>query len=149
MFDDVLPTLRETGQYQLEKSFHEQLAIKDKELVKLRDKVLVLYDKMAVMTISDETKHVFRLYRNQAEPNKYIFIRTQSKYLQQAMKAVNSEKYELLLNEVDVPNSMNILNKQKEKLREQNIPHKTSTNKLMVDVDILDLVQELLQEPRT
>jgi prophage antirepressor-like protein len=42
VFDDVLLTLRETGQYQLEKSFREQLAIKDKELVKIRDKVLEL-----------------------------------------------------------------------------------------------------------
>jgi prophage antirepressor-like protein len=92
VFDDVLPTLCETGQYQLEKSFHEQLAIKDTELAKIRGKVLELYDKVAVMTISDETKHVFRLYRNLAEPNNYLFIRTQSKYLQQAMKAVNHKK---------------------------------------------------------
>ena len=45
MFDDVLPTLREAGQYKLEKSFHEQLAIKDRELIKLRDKVLELCGK--------------------------------------------------------------------------------------------------------
>jgi len=38
VFDDVLPTLRETGQYKLGKSFHEQLAIKDKELVMLQEK---------------------------------------------------------------------------------------------------------------
>lgn len=101
------------------------------------------------MTISDETKHVFRLYRNLAEPNKYIFIRTQSKYLQQSMKAVKPEKYELLLNEVNIPNSMNILNRLKENLKEQKIPFKASKNKLTVNVDVINVVFELLQELQT
>jgi prophage antirepressor-like protein len=149
VFEEVIPTICETGHYQLEKSFHEQLAIKDKELVKLRDKVLELYDKTAVMTISDVSKHVLRLYRYLVEPNKYIFIRTQSKYLQHAIKTINPEKYELLLNEVNVPNSMNILNRLKEKLSELNISYKDSKNKLTVDTNVLNMVQELLQEPWT
>ena len=52
-FDGFLPTLREAGQYKLEKSFHDQLKIKVRELVKTRDKVLELHGK-AVVTVFDE-----------------------------------------------------------------------------------------------
>ena len=45
IFDDVLPSLREVDQYKLEKSYHEQLTIKDREITKLRDKVLEIYDR--------------------------------------------------------------------------------------------------------
>ena len=55
MFDEVLPSLREASQYKLEKSFHEQLVVKDKELMKLRDKVLELYDK-TVVKVFEEVK---------------------------------------------------------------------------------------------
>lgn len=66
------------------------------------------------MTNNGETKHVFQLYKHLTEPNKYLFVRTQSKYLHRAVKAINLDEYEILLNEVNVPNSMNILNKLKE-----------------------------------
>jgi len=45
IFDDVLPSLREVHQYKLEKSYHEQLMIKDREIMQLRDKVLEMYDR--------------------------------------------------------------------------------------------------------
>jgi len=44
------------------------------------------------MTLKDETKHVVRLYRHITEPYKYIFIGTQSKYLQQALKVEKLKK---------------------------------------------------------
>ena len=43
IFDDVLPSLREVGQYKLEKSYNEQLMIKDREIMKLQDTVLEIY----------------------------------------------------------------------------------------------------------
>jgi prophage antirepressor-like protein len=55
VFDEVLPKLREAGQYKLEKLFHEQLAIKDREIVKLRHKVLELYGKAAVTAFGEES----------------------------------------------------------------------------------------------
>jgi len=45
IFVDVLPYLCEIGQYKLEKSYHEQLMIKDREIVKYRDTVLEIYDR--------------------------------------------------------------------------------------------------------
>ena len=44
IFDDVLPSLREIGQHKLEKSYHEQIMIKDREIAKLRDTVLEIYN---------------------------------------------------------------------------------------------------------
>ena len=160
----MLPTLRETGQYKLEKSFHEQLATKDQLIVtkdqqiatkdqlnvKLQEKVLKLCDRVAVITLKDETKHVFRLYRNLLKPDEYIFIRTHSKYLQQAMKAIDpEEEYEMLIDEVNVPNSMNILNRLKEKLREQKFFFRASSNKLTVDADVPQMVLDLLVDSQT
>ena len=158
VFDEFLPTIRKTGQYQLEKSFHERLAVKDQQLVtknqlnnELQEKVLRLCDKVAVMTLKNENKHVFQLYQHQINPNKYIFIRTQSKYLQVALKAVKLEKYEMLLNEVNVPDSMNILNRLRENLKEQNVLFKTLNNKLEVnvDVDVPNMVLDLLEKFQT
>ena len=64
------------------------------------------------------------------------------------MKAVDSEEYDLILNEVDVPNSMNILNKLKEKLVDLHISYKAQRNKLTVaDVNVLEMVEDMLQEP--
>jgi len=145
VFDEVLPTLRETGTY----TINQQLQLLTERVQQLEILKVKLQERVAVMTNSDETKHVFQLYRNLAEPNKYIFIRTQRKYLQQAMKAVNLEKYELLLNEVNVPNSMNILNRLKEKLVELHISFEASKNKLTVDANVLNMVRDLLQEPWT
>ena len=44
IFDDVLPFLREMGQHKLQKSYHEQIMIKDREIAKLRDIVLEIYN---------------------------------------------------------------------------------------------------------
>ena len=120
VFNEVLPTLRETGQYKLEKSLQQVQSLN----VQIQEKVVRLCDKVAVMNLKDETKHVFRLYQNRINPNNYIFIRPQSKYLHIAMKAINLEEHELLLEEVNVPNSTNILNSLKEKLKEQNLNSK-------------------------
>jgi len=76
-----------------------------------------LEEKVAVMTNSNKTKHVFQLYQHR---NEYIFIRAQRRYLKRATKAVDSD-FNLILNEVDVPNSMNILNEVKKKLVDLNI----------------------------
>jgi hypothetical protein len=66
-------------------------------------------------------------------------------------KTAKPESYEMLLNEVNVPKSMNILNRLKEKLKELRIQFKASKNKstLDVDVDILSMVQELIEESQT
>ena len=152
VFDDVLPTVRETGTYTINQQLYfltEQLEMKEQLNVKLQEKVLNLCDKVAVMTLKDETKYIFQLYQHQTNPNKYIFIRPQSKYPHIAMKAINLEEHELLLEEVNVPNSMNILNRLKEKLKEQKIKFKASNNKLEVDdANILDMVLDLLEEPQ-
>ena len=142
VFDELLPTLRRTGQHKLrqEVSFaREQLAIKDRYISELVEKV-------AVMTLKDETKHVFQLYKHRFMPSKYIFLRPQSKNLSHAIRVVNLEVYELLINEINVLNSMNILNRLKEKLRDQKIFFRASNKKLTVDADILEMVRELLQE---
>jgi len=179
VFDDLLPTLRETGTYTIRQHLqflteqltikHQQLAAKDEQLVSkdkqiltqqqqlvtkdqliltLHEKVFKLHEKAAVMTNSDKRKHVFQLYKHHTEPNKYLFIRTQSRYLPRALKAVEPD-YSLILNEVNVPNSMNILNRLKEKLSEQDITYTASKNELTVGIDILNMVHELLLEPRT
>jgi prophage antirepressor-like protein len=174
VFDEVLPTLRETGAYTMTtcnfaevnffiKSFEmhlkfltEQLVTKDQQLavkeqlnIQLQEKVFRLYEKVALITYNNETKHVFQLYKHLIKPNKYLFIRTQCKYLPRVMKAINLEKYHIFLNEVNLPSSMNILNRLKEKLSGLDIPYKASKNTLEVSINILDVVQELLQEPQT
>jgi len=55
----------------------------------------------------------------------------------------------MLLEEVSFPNSINILNRLKEKLKEQKIKFKVSNNKLKANVDVLEMVLTLLEEPRT
>ena len=163
--DDLLPILRETGMYTIHQHLQfltQQLTVKDQQLaaqqqqlvtkdqliLTLHEKVFKLHEKAAVMTNSDKRKHVFQLYKHHTEPNKYLFIRTQSRYLPRALKAVEPD-YSLILNEVNVPNSMNILNRLKEKLSEQDITYTVSKNELTVGINILNMVHELLLEPRT
>jgi hypothetical protein len=78
-----------------------------------------------------------------------MFIRKQSKYLAAALKAINLEEYEILLNEINVPNSINILNRLKEKLIETYIISTASTNKLTTEVNVVEIVVDLLQEALT
>ena len=135
VFDEVLRTLRQTGTY----TMNQQIQF-------LTEQVQQLEERVAVMTVKDKTKHVFRLYRNVLEPNEYLFIRVQGRYLRKAMEAVDPEIYEMLLNEVNVPNSMNILNRLKEKLVKLHISFRATKNKLSVDADVLEMVENLLQE---
>ena len=96
------------------------------------------------MTKSNKTKHTFQLYQRGDE---HIFIRVQRRYLRKAMKVIDSD-FDLILNEVDVPNSMNILNKVKEKLISLNISFGAQKNRLTVtDVKVLEMVEDKFQEP--
>ena len=96
------------------------------------------------MTKSNKTKHTFQIYQRGDE---YIFIRVQRRYPRKAMKVIDSD-FDLILNEVDVPNSMNILNKVKEKLINLNISFGAQKNRLTVtDVDVLEMVEDMFQEP--
>jgi predicted component of type VI protein secretion system len=63
------------------------------------------------------------------------------------MQTVDSDNYELILHEVDVSNSMNILNRLKEKLMDLDISFTSLKNKLIADANVLDMVQDMLQEP--
>jgi len=126
----------------------QQLAAKDQQLEMKEQLNVKLQEKVAVMTNGNKTKHVFQLYQHRDRSDMYIFIRAQHRYLRRAMKAVDSEEYDLILNEVDVPNSMNILNKLKEKLVDLHISYKAQRNKLTVaDVNVLEMVEDMLQEP--
>ena len=130
VFGELLSTLREAGTYTIHQHIQfltEQLTIKDQQLAAkdqqlatkdqlnsmLLEEVFKLHNKVSVMTKSDKRKHMFQLYKRHTDPNKYV-IRTQSRYLPRALKVVDSD-YDLILNEVNVPNSMNILNRLKEK----------------------------------
>jgi len=87
--EEVVPSIRKTGQYKLHKQIAdqaEQLAIKDQHISELIEKV-------AVMTLKNETKHVFQLYKHRFIPNKYIFLRPQSRNLSHAIRVVNLEVY--------------------------------------------------------
>jgi prophage antirepressor-like protein len=143
VFDDVLPNLRETGTYTLK----QQVRLLTEDVQKLDLLNAELRERVAVMTNNDETKHVFRFYKGRNNPDKYLFVRTQNKYLQTATKNVDLEQYELLLDEVNVPNAMNILNRVKEKLDEQRISFKASNNKLITEANVLNITQQVLQEP--
>jgi hypothetical protein len=118
----------------------EHITNQEKHISKLREKV-------AVMTISNATKHVFQLYKHQST-NKYIFIRAMSIRLPRALRVVDLREYELLLNEINVPNAMNILNKLKEKLREREIYYVSSNNKITTDAEVLEMVRVLIEESR-
>ena len=43
IFDYIFPTSREIDQYKLERSYHEQIMIKGREILKLQNKVLEMY----------------------------------------------------------------------------------------------------------
>ena len=123
--EEVIPSIRRTGHYKLKESFNLQLAVKDEHIMEQLEHIANqdehitrLREKVAVMTIRNETNHVFQLYKHRSA-DEYIFIRTQARRLPKAIKVVNLENYELLLNEINVPNAMNILNRLKEKLRRQ------------------------------
>ena len=133
----------------MEKSFHEQLAIKDREVEKLQEKVVELREKVAVMTKNNETKHVFQVYKHLTEPNKYRFIRIQKRNLYKAMRAINPEEYEIILNEVNVPNSINIPNRLKEKLVELDVSFVSFKNTLTADANVLEIVRDLIEESQT
>jgi prophage antirepressor-like protein len=179
VFDEVLPTLRETGQYKLREQLsikdeiiarkdkiieinNEQLALKDElieiknariaskdEIIEIKnEQISHLQDRAAVMHLKNKTKHVFEVYKHRFN-NEYIFIRAQSKYLPAALRVVNLELFELLINEINVPNAMNILNRLKAKLREQKIFFEASTNKIAVDANVVEKVGYLIEESRT
>jgi hypothetical protein len=164
--EEVVPTIRRTGQYKLEESFNAKLTIKDKqhaEQLAIKDEIIAIKDeriaskdeqidhlqeKAAVMTIRNETKHIFQLYKHRFK-NTYIFVRTQSMYLPAALRTVDLENFDLLINEINVPNAMNILNILKEKLREQKIYYMLSHNKLTVDANVVEMIGDLIEEART
>ena len=147
--EEVLPSIRKTGQHKLEKSFHEQLAIKDREVEKLQGKLVELREKVAVMTKNNETKNAFQVYKHLTEPNKYRFIRVQKINLYKAMRAINPEEYEIILNEVNVPNSINIPNRLKEKLVELDVSFVSFKNTLTADANVLEIVRDLIEESQT
>jgi preprotein translocase subunit SecD len=165
VFDELLPTLRETGQHKLSDEVaamrnqlaikveqltikDEQLDIKDEQLAIKEEKISEFCEKVAVMTRNNKQKLVFQLYKHQTT-NECILIRTQSKSLSQAMKSIDQEIYELLMNEVNVPNSIDILNRLKEKLVELEISFKASANKLTADADVPEILSDLIEESRT
>jgi len=114
--EEVVPTIRKTGQYKLHKQITdqgEQLAIKDQQIttqkkqLAAKDEYIMeqlehianqdehitrLREKVAVMTIRNETNHVFQLYKHRSA-DEYIFIRTQARRLPKAIKVVNLENY--------------------------------------------------------
>jgi prophage antirepressor-like protein len=135
--EDVVPTIRKTGLYKLKESFNSRLELAERENTELKEKV-------AVMTKSCKTKHTFQLYQCD---NEYIFIRVQQRYLKKAMKAVDPN-FDLIINEVEVPNAMNILNKVKERLVNQGVSFRARKNRVIVTgMDIPEIVEDMLQEP--
>ena len=111
--EKVIPSIRETGQRKLE----EKLILMDKEiaakkqLIELKEKVLELSENLAYY---DETKHVFQRYNHVIKCDKYYFVRTHHAKLYKATKKLNPEKYALMFERTNLPNSMDdILNKLK------------------------------------
>jgi len=127
VFNEILPTLRETGEHattiETQLKFlteqlvtkYQQLAVIEQLNIQLQENVFRMYEKSAVITYNIETKRVFQLYKHLIQLNKYLIIRTQSKYVPRAMKAINPDKDHILLKEVNLPSSINILNRLKEK----------------------------------
>ena len=97
--EEVIPSIRRTGQYKLKESFNEQLVVKDEHIMEQLEHIANqdehitrLREKVAVMTIRNETNHVFQLYKHRSA-DEYIFIRTQARRLPKAIKVVNLENY--------------------------------------------------------
>jgi prophage antirepressor-like protein len=197
VFDEVLPTLRQQGTYTIQSltgqvnQLSSQLAIKNEMIVTLKEKIVDQHERLAindrkrliqdqkisrlekraaVIPVENETKHIFRLFRHQDIPNKYLFLRPQSKYLSRAMKVVDLDLYELIMDETNVPNAMNILNTLKEKLKLLNIKYTALANTLAIvvvndddddydddmdnssvsgTVNVPEMVSELIQESLT
>jgi prophage antirepressor-like protein len=172
--EEVVPTIRRTGQYILHKQITDQseqiakqsqqiakqsqqivnqsqhIANQGKQLAILGGQLLELQEKVAVIPRNNATKHVFQLYKHREKSKEYLFIRRQRRSLSKAMRAGKIKEYDILFNEVDVPNSINILNKLKEKLMELGISFRSRYNTLTVidDVYIVDIVHDLIKGSR-
>lgn len=99
---------------------------------------------MAIMPVDTATRHSFRVLRKKNNPNSYKFVRSQRRHLKSALKNLENE-YMNILTADDVPNAVNILNRIKEQLQNNNMEYKAYSNTIVTPCDLLPIVSNLLK----
>lgn len=132
--------LRESNQ-QLRES-HQLVLASNERNNQLCEKMLEMLPKQAVMTEAVDTQHVLEIYRC---GNTYKFIRAQQRQLQQSRRLVDLDKFTLVYYKNKIPNSMNILNKIKEELRNLGVHYTAKNNEINTNVNLELYVAKLLQ----
>lgn len=170
---EILPSIRKTGAYvspninnnqinsliQLLQQKEKQLEKKDEQLEKslkslqeshnqiinLSNKISEIKPRVAIMPNRKKLQHTIFIYKNKNE-NKYIFIRPQKRNLNTCTKKiVKNLDYQQIFKRENVPNSMNILNKVKEKLYALQVDYKADKNiiTLNTNFNLLTLIQDV------
>lgn len=132
--------LRESNQ-QLRES-HQLVLASNERNNQLCEKMLEMLPKQAVMTEAVDTQHVLEIYRC---GNTYKFIRAQQRQLQQSRRLIDLDKFTLVYYKNKIPNSMNILNKIKEELRNLGVHYTAKNNEINTNVNLELYVAKLLQ----
>jgi prophage antirepressor-like protein len=167
--DEVIPKIRRMGLHILHKQLadqEEQIAKQGEQLAILDERILELQVKGAMIPQSNENVHIFQLYKHRENPNQYLFVRRHPKSLSKTMSAETTKQYDIVLNQVDVPNSMNVLHNLKDKLVELKISFRSNyKNTLTVldhhhhddddgdvdgndNIDIVNMICDLIEETR-
>lgn len=156
---EVLPSIRKTGAYvspsvnadqldsliRLLQQKDVQLQESHNQIIHLSNKILEIKPRIAVMPYRKHLQHTIFIYKHKNE-NKYIFIRSQKRNLNVCIRnIVDDLDYELIFKRERVPNSMNILNKVKEKLSKLNVEYTATRNiiSLKINFHLLTIVQEI------
>lgn len=168
VYEDVLPSIRKTGAYvspniqsnqlkeltnmlqAMEKRIQDmnndiqskdrQLEQKDNQIMQLVNRVLEDRPKLAILTNRIPTKHCLCVFK---KGNIYKFLRIQKRNLSQAVKRL-PDGFDLILERINLPNAVNILNRVKEILPSGSYTSKS--NVLITDIDVLVLLENILPQ---
>jgi len=123
---------------------NKQIMIMSNTNENLCNKILEIKPRIAVMPYKKNLQHTIFIYKHKKE-NKYIFIRPQKRNVNICIKNIVKIDYDLIFKREHVPNSMNILNKIKEKLVQLNVEYIAKRNILSFNMDfnLLTIIQDV------
>lgn len=162
---EVLPSIRKSGAYISSGMSKDQISelillLQQKEnqlastvtrlqqshdqIINLSNDILKMKPRVAIMPHRVDLQHTIRVYKHR---NKYIFIRPQGRNLKYATRNTGND-FNLIFKRDGVPNSMNILNRVKERLNELRIEYTSKRNTITPsnDINIMYIINDVCKQ---
>lgn len=117
---------------------HDQIMNLSNDILKMKPRVAIMPHRVAL-------QHTIRIYKHH---NKYIFIRPQGRNLKYATRKADINNFNLIFKRDGVPNSMNILNKIKERLNELRIKYTSKQNTITPsnNINIMYIINDVCKQ---